>query len=747
MLLTKILLAPAAPQLVGLSAVLGKCENLAGWLNAKMLIEKKRPVELRKVIFFDGVFHYQEFNSGQEGKEEWFKLRSKDLFDQMVETARFLAGEKGEQTVIFVKDKPTTESVARKLSKALDLPPATGAIDELLTLEDSISRDLLISFLEKGIGIHNADLSWEERDIIERYVRKGEIKVLCTTTTLAVGMNLPMKNAIIDPRKWHFDLRTRSLVRISILVSDFENMGGRVGRFGFVDDFGRVIFVTSSYVDFKALYGKYIQGELEELVPALDRDEMDKHIHNLIASGSCHSPHEIKRFLKSTFTAHCTWNNELTDEDCEKIIQDTVELALKWRLISKDDKDRLYATQFGKIVASKGVLVETAAHFLSFLRNTDPSTITDLEILTLLSLSKDAYSAYIPMKAREKGYRGYRLELQKQVSQHMEEGKEIFKGILERSTRLAYEEERAIKKALMLHKWISPSDTREIENDFYIYSGAIRRVGEDFSWLAETLADLAREMDWQRNVVKKIEELSQRLIYGVSKEGLPLSQIRPRGLGRTYINQLVYQGYDTPETIAELPLEELEKILPKRLAERLYKYCQVHYGSEEEKPKEEPSAKKAWDVRSFSEVISSDGLLPEFRSRLALAENLSDLVTDPPTILIDEKQNLFFYQGYPVHLAPTTFNLMALLAQRPGEVITKDEMYSHLWPDLSNPGSSSNPYDRQISDHKRKITTQIKKALKGKAEITLEETKDLIKTKRKVGYVLNLNYEEVFMLA
>jgi len=624
MLLTKILLAQASPQLVGLSAVLGKCENLAGWLNAKMLIEEKRPVELRKGVFFDGVFHYQEFNSGQEGKEE--------------------------------------------------------------------------------------------------------------------------KNAIIDPRKWHFDPRTRSLIRISIKVSDFENMGGRVRRFGFIEDFGRAIFVTSSYVDFKAFCGKYIQGELEGLVPALDRDEMDKHIHNLIAPGSCHSPEEIKRFLKSTFTAHCIWNNELTNEDYDRIIRDTVELALRWRLIRKDNKGRLHATQFGKIVASKGIMVETGAHFLSFLHKTDPSTITDLEILTLLSLSKDAYYAYIPMKTREKGYRGYRLELQKQVSQHMEEGKEIFRGILKRSTRLAYEEERAIKKALMLHKWISPSDTREIENDFFIYSGAIRRVGEDFSWLAETLADLAREMDWHKDAVKKIEELSQRLIYGVSKEGLPLSQIRLRGLGRTYVNQLVYQGYDTPEAIAQVPQEELEKILPKRLAERLHKYCRAHYGSKEERPKEEPSIKKTWEVRPFSEVISNNDLLSGFRSHLALAENLSDLVTDPPTILIDEKQKLFFYQGYPVHLPPTTFKLMALLAKRPGEVVTRDEIYAHLWPDLSNPGSSSNPYDRQVSDHKRKITTQIKKALKGKTDADLSQIKDMIHTKRKVGYVLNVKYEEVFLL-
>jgi len=93
-----------------------------------------------------------------------------------------------------------------------------------------------------------------------------------------------------------------------------------------------------------------------------------------------------------------------------------------------------------------------------------------------------------------------------------------------------------------------------------------------------------------------------------------------------------------------------------------------------------------------------------------LAGNLSDLVTDPPVILLDEKQNLFFYRGYPVQLAPTTFKLMALLAKRPGEVVTKDEIYAHLWPEFSNSGKS-NPYDRQISDHKRKLTTQIMKAI------------------------------------
>jgi helicase len=150
-----------------------------------------------------------------------------------------------------------------KLAELVSLPPVQGAIDELMSREESVSRDLLISLLENGIGIHNADFAWEERDIVERYVKKGEIRLLCSTTTLAVGMNLPMKNAILDPRKWKLDKKTKDLTRISIPVSDFENMGDRVGRFGFVSDFGRAVLVTNSYVDFRAFHERYVEGKAE----------------------------------------------------------------------------------------------------------------------------------------------------------------------------------------------------------------------------------------------------------------------------------------------------------------------------------------------------------------------------------------------------------------------------------------------------------------------------------------------------
>src|SRR5215468_10812833 len=50
LLLTKILVSPFKPQLLGLSAVLGDAEDLASWLKAELLIDTRRPVELRKGI-------------------------------------------------------------------------------------------------------------------------------------------------------------------------------------------------------------------------------------------------------------------------------------------------------------------------------------------------------------------------------------------------------------------------------------------------------------------------------------------------------------------------------------------------------------------------------------------------------------------------------------------------------------------------------------------------------------------------
>ncbi|MCK5767469.1 MAG: hypothetical protein KAH35_03735 [Candidatus Atribacteria bacterium] len=70
-------------------------------------------------------------------------------------------------------------------------------------MEETLSKDELLELLPKGIAYHNRDLSREERNLVETYLKKGEIKVICATNILAMGISLPFKNVIISLDKIH----------------------------------------------------------------------------------------------------------------------------------------------------------------------------------------------------------------------------------------------------------------------------------------------------------------------------------------------------------------------------------------------------------------------------------------------------------------------------------------------------------------------------------------------------------------
>ncbi|CAB3236745.1 unnamed protein product [Arctia plantaginis] len=48
-----------------------------------------------------------------------------------------------------------------------------------------------------GVGCHHAGLLYEERHVIERAFRNRDLPILITTTTLAMGVNLPAHLVIV----------------------------------------------------------------------------------------------------------------------------------------------------------------------------------------------------------------------------------------------------------------------------------------------------------------------------------------------------------------------------------------------------------------------------------------------------------------------------------------------------------------------------------------------------------------------
>jgi len=144
----------------------------------------------------------------------------------------------------------------------------------------------------------------------------------------------------------------------------------------------------------------------------------------------------------------------------------------------------------------------------------------------------------------------------------------------------------------------------------------------------------------------------------------------------------------------------------------------------------------------FQDII----LLAVLRTRLADTKDLRKLITDPPVIFMDERQQLFFYRGIPIKLQPVCFSYLSLLAKKPKQIVARDEIYRRLWPGPMNYEGSNKPYERQISDHKRRCIAQIKKGITGKIDVEPGELETLIFTRPKVGYMLNVGKEDVMIL-
>ena len=191
------------------------------------------------------------------------------------------------------------------------------------------------------------------------------------------------------------------------------------------------------------------------------------------------------------------------------------------------------------------------------------------------------------------------------------------------------------------------------------------------------------------------------------------------------------------DIVLELPLSELARLVPQRAAVQLCKLARKLFSIPEGPCFPYPLA----------DLLRSRLLLTELRAKLAYVSHLSDLIVDPPAILIDEYLKLFFYRAIPVLLRPVSFSYMLLLAQRPGELIPRDVIYRRLWPGEMNFEGTDKPYERQITDQKRKLLGDIRRGISGRMEVGEGELESLIATRSKMGYALNLGREDVLVFS
>ncbi|KAL7973207.1 hypothetical protein HDV63DRAFT_260250 [Trichoderma sp. SZMC 28014] len=88
----------------------------------------------------------------------------------------------------------------------------------------------LVCGLERGVGVHHSGMNPKYLQIVEVLFRKGFMRVVLATGTLALGINMPCRTVVFAGDS------------ISLTALNFRQAAGRAGRRGF-DVLGNVVFV------------------------------------------------------------------------------------------------------------------------------------------------------------------------------------------------------------------------------------------------------------------------------------------------------------------------------------------------------------------------------------------------------------------------------------------------------------------------------------------------------------------------
>jgi superfamily II RNA helicase len=100
----------------------------------------------------------------------------------------------------------------------------------------------LSRLVRHGIGVHHAGMLPKYRRLVETLAQAGQLKVICGTDTLGVGINVPIRTVLFTALSKYDGTRTRLLQ-----AREFHQIAGRAGRAGY-DTVGTVVVQAPEHV-------------------------------------------------------------------------------------------------------------------------------------------------------------------------------------------------------------------------------------------------------------------------------------------------------------------------------------------------------------------------------------------------------------------------------------------------------------------------------------------------------------------
>jgi hypothetical protein len=167
------------------------------------------------------------------------------------------------QAIVFSRTRREAEAQALRLAEDVGRQFSTREKDqldlELQSIENStvnIPSDIR-ALLHDGTAYHHAGLDYQTRRLIEKLFTKGLVRLICSTSTLAAGMDLPARTVVLS------SVRSPRNYRNYLTANSVHQMLGRAGRPGH-DRVGFGVIVAGSTGEADMIKKRYFDRILEE---------------------------------------------------------------------------------------------------------------------------------------------------------------------------------------------------------------------------------------------------------------------------------------------------------------------------------------------------------------------------------------------------------------------------------------------------------------------------------------------------
>ena len=515
---------PAA-RILGLSATISNCEDFAAWLDAELVRSEWRPVPLREEVLL--------------------ARTDEEILHYIIEAIRDDA-----QLLVFVNTKRGSvafcKKLVEKLRTQLTLIFTENELRELEELAESVDFgvDELADFVRAGVAYHNSWLHPEQRRAIEDGFRRRLIKVICCTPTLAMGVSLPAKIALIRNYKFFSGVMSEPMP-----VFWVKQVFGRAGRPEH-DDFGVGVIVARSEAERREIERLYINGEPEPIFSQFSEEMLEEQVLATIVGGA-RTSEEVAKFVKNTFFAHQRRLDELFyfgfEEGIEELLMSLAEKGFIMKV-----RGVVEPTDFGALTSRLYLSLDSALRLRDGIEFLSVTGYNEFDLLVLLC----ACDEVTPFRIR---------------------GALEVAATLTRNVDWIFSNARALGTAAVMHAWINEMSYPEIKERFGIYPGEVYSNVYTLEWLAYAASRLAEHLR-RSEMESELTILKERIRYGIKTDLLSL--VRLRSVGRTLARRLHAHGFRTLEDIAKADEAELSKVkgIGERLARRIKEEAELKRG-------------------------------------------------------------------------------------------------------------------------------------------------------------------------